>query len=72
MKINYDKTIDALYIQLKSGKVFRTSEKDGNILIDFDKAGNAMGVEVLRFSQSFPVRQRREIPAKAKRLLIPA
>ncbi|MBI2406239.1 MAG: DUF2283 domain-containing protein [Candidatus Harrisonbacteria bacterium] len=71
MKINYNKEVDALYIQLRNGKVYRTSEKDGNILVDFDKAGRATGIEVLHFSRSLSAKQRQEVSAHVGRLLIP-
>ncbi len=50
MKINYDKDADALYIQFGVDKADKTVEKRGNILIDYDKKGNVLGIEVLDYS----------------------
>lgn len=72
MKIKYDKEADALYIRFKTGKAYKTSEKEGNVLIDFDKKNNAIGIEVLHFAKSFSPKDNIEVSSGEKRLLIPA
>ena len=47
MKINYDKTVDALSVTLRKGKVARTIEISPEIMIDFDSAGNPLYLEIL-------------------------
>ncbi len=49
MKINYDKEADALYIKLKEGKVFESEEIEDNIIIDYDRQKNILGIEVTYF-----------------------
>ncbi len=51
MKINYDKTIDALYIYLKKSKVAKTVEMNGRLIIDLDKKGDVVGIELLDASE---------------------
>ena len=47
MKITYDKVADALYVYLKGGKVSKSKEINSNMIADFDKKGNVVGIEVL-------------------------
>ena len=72
MKIKYDKEADALYIELKKGKTHKTSPKADNVLVDFDKNNNAIGIELLHFSKNLSLKDKMEFSAGAKRLLIPA
>ena len=57
MRITYDKTADAMYVYLKNrkehAKVSSTMEIGDGVLIDFDKAGKALGIEILGASQQF-------------------
>lgn len=50
MKINYDKDIDALYIEFSKNKAHKTVEKSGNVLVDYDKSGRVCGIEILDYS----------------------
>ncbi len=52
MKIKYDKEIDALYIEFGKSRVYKTSEKSNNVLIDYDKNGRVLGIEILDYSSS--------------------
>ncbi len=72
MKIQYDKEVDALYIEFKKGRANKTIEKGGNFLLDVDKNGKVMGIEILNYSKSVPSKERLQISAGAKRILIPA
>ncbi|HLC66593.1 MAG TPA: DUF2283 domain-containing protein [Candidatus Nanoarchaeia archaeon] len=47
MKMTYDPDVDAMYITLRRGSVARTQELDRNTLIDLDRKGNILGVELL-------------------------
>ena len=55
MKFEYDKEVDAAYIYLESpikeGAVKKTIELNDNIILDFDKEGKLIGVEVLDASK---------------------
>lgn len=58
MKITFDPLADAMYIELKKGEVKKTEVLDGyETMLDVDKNGNILGIEMLsvsrRFSQNF-------------------
>jgi uncharacterized protein YuzE len=54
MRIKYDKSVDALYITLKKGKVLKTKEQSG-YLVDYDKKGAILGLEILNYSKKVPI-----------------
>ncbi len=47
MKISFDKKANALYIKLKDGKFFKNKSLDQNTILDLDKNGYILGIEVL-------------------------
>lgn len=47
MKIRYDKKIDAMYISLAKGKYDSTRKISDVILVDEDKSGKVLGIEIL-------------------------
>lgn len=47
MKIAYDKNVDALNITLKEGRVHDTVEVAPEVLVDLDKKGNPLYIEIL-------------------------
>lgn len=47
MKITYDKIADAAYMTLRKGKVAKTVEMSDSVIIDLDKKGNLLGIEML-------------------------
>jgi uncharacterized protein YuzE len=47
MKINYDPAVDALSVTLRKGVVARTVEIAPEIMIDFDKEGRPLYLEIL-------------------------
>lgn len=55
MKITYDKGANAVYIYIKypikDGEAIKQKHADKNIIIDFDKRGKLLGVEVLNASK---------------------
>lgn len=50
MKITYDKIADAMYIYLSKAKVFRTIKMNETCLVDIDKKGKVLGIEILSAS----------------------
>ncbi len=54
MKITYDKIADAAYMTLRKGRVSKTVEMSDNVIVDFDKKGNLLGIEMLSASKQFP------------------
>lgn len=54
MKIKYDPKIDAMYIDLASGKYDRTRKISDTVLVDEDKKGKILGIEILDASKNIP------------------
>ena len=55
MKISYDMDANAAYVKLRAGLVAKTekSEMDSlDVLLDYNKAGDVIGLEVLNLKQS--------------------
>ncbi len=53
MKINYDPKVDAVYIELAKGKYEVSREVSKSVIVDEDKNGKILGVEVLDVSEVF-------------------
>ena len=47
MEIRYDKEADAMYIKIKDGKYDISEELSDNIILDKDKSGKIIGIEIL-------------------------
>ena len=52
MKTKYDKKTDAVYIELAKGKYEATRKISDAILVDEDKKGKILGVEILDASKN--------------------
>lgn len=72
MKIKYDKTVDALYISFNKSKVQKTIERGERFLVDVDKKGNAVGIEILNYSKTVPPKERFQVFSGEKRIPIAA
>jgi len=53
MKIEYSKEADAIYVYFKEEYVAKSKEIEDGVVIDFDKNGQIIGIEVLDVSQRF-------------------
>lgn len=53
MKIEYSKEADAIYVYFKKDFVEKSKEIEDGIVIDFDKNGQLIGIEVLDASKRF-------------------
>lgn len=51
MKITYDKTVDALNFTLRSGTVAQTVEVSPEIILDLDKDGHPLYLEIIGASE---------------------
>ena len=51
MKVKYDKEVDVLYIVFSDNKIKESDEGKPGIIIDYDKAGSIVGIEVLDASR---------------------
>ncbi len=54
MKITFDKEADAVYIELGNGEFAYNKKIDNNTIIDLDKNGNILGIELLKVSKRIP------------------
>lgn len=49
--VSYDPDADACYIVVSSSKVHNTIQKSVDCFVDVDKAGNVVGIEILRVAK---------------------
>ncbi len=54
MEINYDKEADAMYIRLRKGKFAKNKKLDDLTILDLDKKGEILGIELLNARKRFP------------------
>jgi uncharacterized protein YuzE len=54
MKIRYDSDADAMYITLDDGEIVETRKVDDNTLLDYDKEGKLIGIEILFVRERMP------------------
>jgi len=54
MKVTYDPDADAMYIRLTNEKFSKTKVIDDNTILDLDKNGNVIGIELLFVSKHLP------------------
>ncbi len=47
MNIKYDKAADAIYLKLSDVEVAESDEEKPGIILDYDKEGNIVGIELL-------------------------
>ena len=64
MNINYDKVADAIYMTLRKGKVSKTVEMEDRLVVDVDKKGNILGIELLDAGNQLQKNMRNGIPVK--------
>jgi uncharacterized protein YuzE len=65
MEITFDKQADAMYIYLQKKKVFETKEITDDTLVDLDRDGNVIGIELLSASKRIPVEKLSDIKITA-------
>ncbi len=51
MKIKYDKEVDVLYIVFNENKIKESDENKSGIILDYDKKGSIVGIEILDASK---------------------
>lgn len=57
MKIEYSKSVDALYIKLREAKVADTRDIEEGVTIDLDANGHIVGIEILDASEKLNIRE---------------
>ena len=51
MKVKYDKEVDVLYIVFSENKIKESDEEKSGIILDYDKQGSIVGIEILNASK---------------------
>ncbi len=51
MKIKIDKETDALYFRLDDSEIVESEEVENGVILDFNKDGKVVGIEILNISQ---------------------
>jgi len=51
MKLEFDPVADAVYFEISSAEVDNTKEIEPGIIVDYDKDGHVIGIEVLSVSK---------------------
>ncbi len=51
MKVRYDEKSDAVYIKFKEGKYFESDEVKEGVILDYDRKGKIIGIEILDASR---------------------
>jgi len=64
MEISYDKEADAMYIEFQKGDFDSNKKIDDFTVIDLDKDGNILGIELLDVSKRIPIESLSEINVK--------
>ena len=57
MRIQYSQEADALYIRLKENKIEDTDEIAEDFIIDYDRDGSVVGIEILAASEKADIDQ---------------
>ncbi len=55
MKIEYSKKVDALYVQFREVSVAKSKEIEEGVVVDLDKNGHIVGIEILDASERLSV-----------------
>ena len=64
MEISYDKEADAMYIEFRKGEFAKNKKIDEFTIIDLDKQGKILGIELLEVSTRIPIESLSEIHFK--------
>lgn len=51
MKVKYDQEVDVLTIQLSNAPVEESDQDQSGVILDYDKDGNIVGLEILSASK---------------------
>jgi uncharacterized protein YuzE len=58
IQVRRDPDINAVYVQLREGKVHRTEEVEDAVYVDIDADGNPIGIELLHAEDALPFVQK--------------
>lgn len=54
MRLHYDEQTDALYLRLDDSPVEESDEVQAGVILDFNAAGQVVGVEILGLKERVP------------------
>ncbi|MFH1224396.1 MAG: DUF2283 domain-containing protein [Candidatus Diapherotrites archaeon] len=54
MRIRYDEKNDAMYIRFSEAEYFESDEVKDGLIVDYDKDGKILGLEILDVSENLP------------------
>ncbi|MGR3220698.1 MAG: DUF2283 domain-containing protein [Candidatus Anammoxibacter sp.] len=54
MRINYDEVDDAMYIRFSEDEYYQSDEVKEGIILDFDREGKLIAMEILDVSKKLP------------------
>jgi uncharacterized protein YuzE len=57
MRLEFDEKADALYLRLDDTSIVESEEVKPGVVLDFNKAGDVVGVEFLEVSKRMPAKQ---------------
>ncbi len=55
MRMHYSKDVDAMYIRLREDKIEDSDEVSPGVIMDYDKDGNLVAIEILWVSEKADV-----------------
>ena len=64
MEITHDKEADSMYIKFRDGEFAKNKKIDDFTIIDYDKEGNILGIELISVSKRIPKESLAEINIK--------
>jgi uncharacterized protein YuzE len=59
MRLKIDKESDALYFRLDEAEIVQSEEVEPGVILDFDKDGRLIGIEILSLSSRFSLEKLR-------------
>ena len=64
VEIKIDFKADALYIKFQKGKFAKNKRIDEDTIVDFDKEGRLLGIEMLNITKKIPINQLSDVSIK--------
>ena len=64
VEIKIDFKADALYIKFQKGKFAKNKKIDEDTIVDFDKEGRLLGIEMLNITKKIPINQLSDVSIK--------
>ncbi len=72
MKITYDKEVDALNVSIRPGTVAKTMEVAPEVLLDIDKKGRLLNLEIIGAKEKVGARNFNTVNIGGKSIPIPS